>query len=342
MPVELRCAKCGKVTIVKGASAPGRVCAHCGAELMGDVSRSNRVGNEPETSAVTRALPWVISLVFHVCLAGAMMVVAMIVIRDRSSGNLTMPAAFLSETPGGVMSPVEREVDLQDTPAVSTQEEAKVTRRSVVDTGETHHKIELIAAGNETGGLASINLAAGGETSVRSTFYGSGGNAHHIVYVVDRSGSMLDSFDYVRVEMLRSVSRLRPPQDFHVILFSDGEPIEAPPKRLVSADFSQKKQAAEFLSGIRPRGRTDPTAALRRAFDVLEKAGKMPGKLIYLLTDGMFQDNAKVIAMIRKANASQEVVMNTYLYGHQPPGAVAVMKQIAEENGGMYRYVPAE
>lgn len=286
-------------------------------------------------------MPWVISLTFHVGLALIMMFVAMIVIGNTYPEQITVPEAVFSQTPGGVMNPAERQQQLQTPKPQPSGRQRYARSESKIDTGKTAQKIKLISAGPGSGAGIPFGLDSGGDTSVRSSFYGSGGNAHHIVYVVDRSGSMVMSFDLVRQEMLRSISRLVPPQDFHVILFTSGEPLETQPSKLVPANHDNKIRVAKFLSEIRAQGQTDPSAAMARALAVLAKSNRLPGKLIYLLTDGVFADNEKVLEVIRQANAGRKVLINTYLYGHLPPKAVAVMKQIAKENGGRYRYIPS-
>ncbi len=70
---------------------------------------------------------------------------------------------------------------------------------------------------------------------MRTNFFGTVGIAHHVVFVIDRSGSMIDTFDYVRQEMIASISRLSAQQNFHIILFAAGPPIENGPRRLVPA-----------------------------------------------------------------------------------------------------------
>jgi len=170
-----------------------------------------------------------------------------------------------------------------------------------------------------------------------------GGNVYHVVYVIDRSGSMVDTFEQVRQELAISIGELQEIQDFHVILFAEGPPIEYGPKRLVPAAARHKEGVATFLEGVRAEtdakiGGTDPTLALMRAFGVLQGAGK-GGKLIYLLTDGEFNNNEMVLAAIRQWNASKSIHINTFLYGRRPPEAERVMKQIADENGGRYKYV---
>jgi hypothetical protein len=200
---------------------------------------------------------------------------------------------------------------------------------------------------------------------------GIGGNAYHIVYVVDRSGSMLDTFDEVRMEMLSSISKLNTQQTFHVIFFALGTPQENAPRTLVYASEEYKRQAAAYLKTIQPQGQTDPLPALRRAFEVLKAApNDRRGKLIYLLTDGDFQspDNQTVVAEIRRLNADKSISINCilhvrldkgsktkgelapYIAGNKPlpsdleqkiPGA-NVLRQIAAENRGRFKFAVAD
>ncbi|MBL7134864.1 MAG: VWA domain-containing protein [Phycisphaerae bacterium] len=165
-------------------------------------------------------------------------------------------------------------------------------------------------------------------------------DARHVVYVIDRSGSMVDTFDAVRREVVTSFGRLSSDHDFHIIFYSDERPDENPPQRLVRANDSNKLYAWRFVETVRAHGRGSPVPALERAFDVLAGAdASRPGKVIHLISDGEFPDNAEILASIRRRNQAKDVTVNTYLCGNCPPVAVAVMKRIAEENGGQYGYV---
>ena len=178
---------------------------------------------------------------------------------------------------------------------------------------------------------------------LRTSFFGVAANACHIVYVTDRAGSMVESFDIVRNEIMISISRLGKQQDFHVVLMGRGKPLEPIARKLTPGTPRHKEEAAGFLDEVRAAGRTDPLPALRRAFEVLAKADpKRPGKLIYLLTDGNFPDNAAVLALVRKLNKDKAVRIHTYLYGNRPPAAVKVLKQIAKESDGKYKFVSVD
>ena len=156
--------------------------------------------------------------------------------------------------------------------------------------------------------------------------------ARKIVYVVDRSGSMTDSIDYVKEELKRSIGELAEEKEFHVLFYSSGPCVEMPMRRLVDATGRNKQFAYEFVDGIIAQGETDPSDALRRAFAVRPE-------VIYLLTDGEF-DRA-IVGLVRGLNAGGRVRVHTigFLYTRPGTSAEGVLKQIAAENGGNYKFV---
>ena len=149
-----------------------------------------------------------------------------------------------------------------------------------------------------------------------------------IVYVVDRSGSMTDSLDIVKLELKRSLFDLAAENEFHVIFFSSGPSVEMPTRRLVPATDRNRGLAFEFIDGVIARGETDPSQALERAF-----AAKPD--LIYLLTDGEF-DRA-VIDLIKRLNVGGKV--RVYTIGFLYDGGREILTKIAADNGGEYKFV---
>jgi hypothetical protein len=154
------------------------------------------------------------------------------------------------------------------------------------------------------------------------------GPAGGIVFVVDRSGSMTDSIDFVKCELKRSLADLAEDQTFHVLFYSSGPPLEMPQKKLVPASAEWKQRAVAFIDDVIPQGETDPSKALERAFELQPDT-------IYLLTDGEF-DKATV-GLVKRLNAAGKVKVHTigflYRMGEQ------VLKQIADQNGGQYKFV---
>jgi len=229
-------------------------------------------------------------------------------------------------------------------------------REEQIDEGKTPKGLGDPAAS----GLTASDAAGG----PKSRFFGSGGNAYHIVYVVDRSGSMAPTFEQVRIEMLKSISQLQRSQDFTIILFSDSKYIEGPQKRLVSAELVNKLAANTFLKDITANGSTTVLPALKRAFQVLKDTdASKPGRLIYLLSNGDFagkssgseytsadgkvlKGNEAVIQWLRDNNPKDEkkglMHVYTFLYLSKDEEAKKLMETIAKENGGRFKLITAD
>ncbi len=191
-------------------------------------------------------------------------------------------------------------------------------------------ELSIIGIGAGGGDFARHGLMVGGMPGPE--FFGVGGSARgarKIVYVVDMSGSMIDTFEYVRGELKRSISALRRSQKFHVIFFNATQPLENTPKRLVSAIDAQKEQFFEFLKDVVPRGGTQPGPALRRAL-------ALEPDLIYLLTDGdrFSQD------LPRKLDAwNRDHHTRIYTIGYLNELGRAMLEQIAREHQGEFKFV---
>ena len=83
---------------------------------------------------------------------------------------------------------------------------------------------------------------------------------------------------------------------------------------------------------------SDPIPAIKLVFS------QRP-QLIYLLTDGAFDDNDAVVAEIRKLNANKGMKINTIaFFSPQAPESERkpcedVLRTIASENGGQFKVV---
>jgi len=363
---KVRCPHCGKKVVVPAAlaslptpqvpdqsGASGPAAGGSGGDKPPgeeELEEEPDLSNDAVMAAMANIMPWVISVFLHVGLMLIMVFAVMIVVFNKMPERVVIPDAALSDTPGGRINPGEGDPDMEMHQPRPTDED-KWSRKEgdvSVDTGKTDKRIDLIGrgvGGASGGGLASPGLTTGGRGSgPRSDFLGSGGSAHHVVFVIDKSGSMAIGgvFDHVRQQMLISISKLREIQDFHVILFADGPPDEFQPRRLVPGSDMYKENVAKWLKTVQAHsttGATNPVPSLVRAFAVLRNADtRRKGKLIYLLTDGVFLDNALVLRTVT-GNRSKDVFINTYLYGFKPPEAVALMKKIASVTRGKYKYV---
>ncbi|MCD4825655.1 MAG: VWA domain-containing protein [Phycisphaerae bacterium] len=168
-------------------------------------------------------------------------------------------------------------------------------------------------------------------------FFGTEDSGDVVVYLIDRSGSMIDTFDSVRQELLRSINQLNEKQKFQIILFA-----KTTPKRFlktpVVATAANKKKAKEFLYRQIVEGETNPVPAIQSAFAQMQ-ASHARDRVVFLLTDGCFPDNQAVIRSLQKLNADKKAKVHTFLFGSAPKEAVTVMEDIADDNGGKYRFV---
>jgi len=291
---------------------------------------------------LSHIMPWVVSVFLHVGLVLVFLFITMFIMTTHIPEDIHVPGTVLAQNSALVQPVTKAQVVNKEYKRTENQsyESKKETGISAID-GKINKEVLMIGSSNAGGKLKKLPW---GKVHSDILFRPPtiAGNIHHIVYVIDRSGSMVEIFDTVNVEMCKSISYLSREQYFHVVLFSSGKPLEHMARRLVLALPIHKQLMAKFLENIKPGGKTDPIPSLQRAFKVLDGAdtsdGKT-GKLIFLLTDGNFPDNNKVLAEVRKLNRNKKVLINTYLYGHRPPEAEIVMKKIAEENNGIYKYV---
>jgi hypothetical protein len=149
-----------------------------------------------------------------------------------------------------------------------------------------------------------------------------------VVYVIDRSGSMTDSINYVKKELKLSISQLDEDCRFHIIFYSSGPPVEMPSKALVKASPDNKQMAHKFVDSVMAQGETDPSKALERAFSSKPEA-------IYLLTDGEFDQ--QIIDLVKRLNTGKKVVVHTIGFLYKT--GEEVLTKIAKDNGGTYKFV---
>ncbi|MFP4140391.1 MAG: VWA domain-containing protein [Planctomycetota bacterium] len=382
MAVDFRCEHCGKLLSIDAAPGSEANCPHCSKQVtvpegLANLPKPQVPGSQPPPAAaqtqgqpdeeefdeeeedsevmttMAALMPWVLSVFFH---AGLFLMMALLVLvieaaNEKKVGeDVRVNSEVFSDDPGGQINPGDSNPEKESAQEMETTSKQWARSESQVvsnaDSTDTELTMIGLAGGGAAGGmLAKKGLSSGGSgAGPKGKFFGHGGNAHHIVYLIDRSGSMAmgGTFDTVCREMVKSISELNPVQTFHIVLFGDGTTIENPPESLVDATDDQKEAAVKFLEKQRASGPTDPIPAMNRAFDVLAKADRQKrGKIIFLLTDGVFTaDNDEVLRTIKGRNRGQQVHINTYLYGgQQEKEAVDVMEKIAKENGGKFKII---
>ena len=284
------------------------------------------------STSATVLSAWFVSMLIHAVLFFIMFVVVF-PYTPKLDASLPVTRAELVGDPEALafdLSPVSEWA--AEAPMPATRELRFTPRKSDQLAGlATLKKPELpiIGIGAGSGDFSKYGLGVSDGTGPE--FFGLGGTARgtgRIVYVVDRSGSMLDTFDVVRQELKRSVEALRRSQKFHVILFNSGAPLENPPKRLVSAIPARKQKLFKFLDSVMPDGGTDPGPAMRRAFSV-------EPELIYFLTDGQF--DPVLLKQLDQWNKDRRVRIFTIAFFGA--GGAELLERIAREHDGEFRFI---
>ncbi len=291
--------------------------------------------------------PWLTSFLFHLALVIIALFLVWIFIDDTEEDETIIPSARLSDNPGGLsQSP---DVELQ-----ASQQQRKVqatdtaTEESVEKlTSNTSSKLSMLGVSGGGGGgkLAPFGTTTGTGTGISAGFFGTGGNARAIIYIIDASGSMVDTMPFVVAELKRSVSGLSAKQKFNVIFFEDGvaKEVPVPNKGWKVADGIAKKQVADWVDleqgNITPRGRTDPTQAVRLAM-------QYQPELVFLLSDnitgkGRYEINrSELLQFFKESDVKGKIAINTIQF--LSPDPLNTMRDIAKQHNGIPKFITEE
>jgi len=164
----------------------------------------------------------------------------------------------------------------------------------------------------------------------QTSFFGLRARGQFFVFVVDQSGSMIDDDRLTRakIELLRSVFALQPPQRFEVIFYNEeATPMPGGPQPR-PADLKTKNQLTSWLHLIGPDGGTDPRPAMAQALAL------QPGA-VFLLSDGEFSEGTA--ERVAKLNPRKVPIHCVDMTGGQ---AGNHLLRIARDSGGQYASRP--
>ncbi len=182
---------------------------------------------------------------------------------------------------------------------------------------------------------------------------------------------MLDNFDFVKVDISKSVAKLDERQSFGFVFVGSyaadvdtaatmpgpppaaeaggirlvravptvpAEMKEGPKIHLVLKGASEAEKKVELgeLAKVRVDGQNDDLLVpFQKAFEVAFAADP---DTIYFLTDGRFGEGlGRVVAGLNK---EKKVQIHTVAFITEEPGYKEQLKRLAEENGGKYRFIP--
>lgn len=186
--------------------------------------------------------------------------------------------------------------------------------------------------GTSIGDGAGGSLAGGsGDGSGGAEFFGIGGKGGTFVYVVDMSGSMNEEgkWERARAELLRSIEHLTENQRYYVIFYNDGwypmagdKPIDSTAKNI--------DRTRRWVNRLWPGGGTFPLEALLFAL-------KLQPDAVYFLSDGRFDPAVIEALRVQNPSSTGQIPIHTVAFVNQE--TIPIMKQIADQSGGKFRFV---
>lgn len=310
---------------------------------------------------ITVLLPIALSVLFHL---GLLLAATFIywTVQNASTENdeYIVPIARLSETPGAALTLRQSTPDAP--PELASTARRTVTPPALSSTNSLAGRVNTstsLAGVGEAGssgwgggppsGSASGSrgnpfgtvVPAGGQ--FKATFYGTGGNARTLIYLVDASGSLIDVLPFVMTELKRSINELSDKQRFTIIFFQGNEAIEVSPVGLKSATVENKQKVALWLdaSPVTPSGLANPASALARSL-------QYKPDLLFLLADNIIgsgrteNDQRRLLEEIDRANVHHTKI-NTiqFLYKDklESDRGKSTLELIAERTGGVYKFM---
>lgn len=275
---------------------------------------------------------------------------------DTRNEQTIIPSAELTANPGGIPHPgmnndptrdaaqnIDPSVQQSDQFAESKSEDLnKTLMQGSSQTGGNTAAGPKAGLGTNKGlsggGLAKFGVpGGGGGIGPKGAVFGDGGgNVTRIAFIIDGTGTMVGArYDLVKAQLVDTISKLKPIQQFNVLIFHNAEEFGSLDKNaLVDGTPTNKKKALDFLDKFDCAGQTNPIPTIEAAF-------KMKPQLIYFLSDGEFDNLVpydEVVKTITKLNSDKSVKINTILVGDRDKRAEEVLRKIANDNGGTSRY----
>jgi hypothetical protein len=186
--------------------------------------------------------------------------------------------------------------------------------------------------GGGGGGGDGMSMGGGGADV---SFFGVSSRGTRIAYIVDTSGSMSEGTKIrtAMAELARSIDALPDYASFYVVLFNSGAGTAPWQKGWLRARPQEKNRMIRWLDEVSPGGGTQPLPAFNLVF-----ALDVRPDVIFFMTDG--QIPAETPMRVAELNGrGGRVVINTIAFGD--PTGQDLLKQIAEQSGGAYRFVAA-
>lgn len=317
-----------------------------------DEELDESVGDEVSKTLLVM-LPWSISILFHLAIILLAFFLGWVIVQQEEPDEITIAAPTINPMPP---MPVNERI-AERKPEQRVRTPAKAPTKPKVQTEVVLDMPTLVAVTAPSATAPAITNSPGGEDFLGVPSSGGGAPPpSRIAFVIDASGSLIDTFPFIIDELKRFVNSLEASQSFTILFYTGDEVIEVPPGKLRKANSEHKQRVINWIDidsyNVIPRGSGDPIRAIRQALSYRPQ-------LIYLLSDnitgrGAYSINQQTLLnAIRQANRSNTKI-TTIQFIYEDPLALApdkegkpagpdarTLKKIADMTEGFHEFVPA-
>jgi hypothetical protein len=198
------------------------------------------------------------------------------------------------------------------------------------------------ATGEGLSGLGTgTNGTGSGQGKSTTTFMGLRGTGSSFVYVLDRSGSMLEfegsPMRYAKMELLNSIQSLSTKNQFQVVFYNESPGALNPGTsggRMLQANDINKDKAVRFVQAIAPQGGTEHIPGLKMGLS-------FSPDVLFFLTDAAepAMSEAQLLEIQSRAERSLTTIHTVQFNRGPETNDGGWIRVLAEMNRGTYRYV---
>jgi len=291
-------------------------------------------------------LPWGISVLLHVGLVLVAILAVWATQTILEEEEQIIPVAVLSDNPGAPLS-MKQTQKIQEQTSSQKRQISKVKTETVSNTvTKTTDAPKLIGVvGGEAGKSSPFGALTGVGGPFKASFYGTGGNARRIVFVVDASGSMIDTLPFVINELKTSINKLSERQAFAVVFAVGNQRPVSPWPGLRPADSTNRQFVMNWLDAgnVVPQGQTAPLASVK---DALQRSPQ----LVFLLSDNItgqgryeLSQDALIKELLDANRSGTKINTIQFLYPDrlEAIGLEPTLRLLAHKTQGLYKFVDA-
>ncbi len=294
--------------------------------------------------------PWAMSILIHAALVLIAVLWVWATIKQKEvEDEPIIPIARLSEKPGQPLT-----MKSTTTPTKTSASKRSVTK-SEKQTEKVASKVKAdssligVAGGSDSKASPFGTAAVGTGGPFKAGFIGLGGNARKIAYVIDASGSLIDTLPFVMAELKRSIQNLSEQQQFTVVFFGEaGKVSEIPPPGLKPITSESRTNAFKWMDADEGNVIAGGQAS-HGPLEALKKVLSYKPELVFLLSDnitgqGRYEiTQATLRTEIKNANKNKTKINTIQFMYPDPlikiPGMRATLDMISQDSGGLHKYV---